>query len=565
MDQIEEIKSKVNIEQLVGQYVVLKKAGRNFKGLCPFHGEKTPSFMVNPELGIYKCFGCGEGGDAFTFLQKIEGMDFSEALSNLAAKVGVVLTSYKPTQGEQLREKIISINSLTASVYHYMLLEHKLGISALKYVQERGITDESIKKFKLGFAPNSWDFLYKFLTIKKKYLPADLQKTGLVVEGKRYDRFRNRIIFPLANPRGQVVGFAGRILPEQESRRAGEQAKYVNTPETEVYHKGELLYGFDVTRAEIKSTETCVVVEGEIDMIASWQAGVKNVVAIKGSALTEKQVELLSRICDTIILGLDADLAGDKAARRGIEIAQKRGMVVKIVSFDGKYKDPGEMAIVDANLWKEAVAKAIGIYDFYISSAVKRYDMSSQGKVRIVRELVPILSEIDDEIMKSTYIQKLSEAIDVRDEDIRAQMVKIPNPKSQVPRLRQGFVGQANPKSQIPRREILEEYVIELALKGGKVDQLISLPVNQLLKTDFWKRVAQELDKDSDPRKLPEELRERTQTLLLKEGEFREKEWETALRELEEVNIHEKIQDSKLKDQEVLELTRRLGELTKGK
>jgi len=214
---------------------------------------------------------------------------------------------------------------------------------------------------------------------------------------------------------------------------------------------------------------------------------------------------------------------------------------------------------------KEAVAKAIGIYDFYISSAVKRYDMSSQGKVRIVRELVPILSEIDDEIMKSTYIQKLSEAIDVRDEDIRAQMVKIPNPKSQVPRLRQGFVGQADPKSQIPRREILEEYVIELALKGGKVDQLISLPVNQLLKTDFWKRVAQELDKDSDPRKLPEELRERTQTLLLKEGEFREKEWETALRELEEVNIHEKIQDSKLKDQEVLELTRRLGELTKGK
>lgn len=561
MDQIEEIKSKVNIEQLVGQYVTLKKAGRNFKGLCPFHGEKTPSFMVNPELQIFKCFGCGEGGDVFTFLQKIEGMDFSEALSNLAAKVGVVLTSYKPTQGEQLREKIISINSLATSVYHYMLMEHKLGILALKYVRERGITDKSIEKFRLGFAPNSWDFLYKFLTIKKKYLPVDLQKSGLVVEGKSYDRFRNRIIFPLANPRGQVVGFAGRVLPELESRRAGEQAKYVNTPETEVYHKGELLYGFDVTRSEIKSAGICVVVEGEIDMIASWQAGVKNVVAIKGSALTEKQVELLSRVCDTLILGLDADLAGDKAARRGIEIAQKRGMFVKIISFNDKYKDPGEMAIADANLWKKAVTDAIGIYDFYISSAVKRYDMSSQGKVRIVRELAPILTEIDDEIMKSSYVQKLAEVIGARDEDIRAQIAKAPNP---LPADATHQALQAG-KSQIPRREILEEYVIELALKGNKVDLLISLPVNQLLKTDFWKRVAQELAKDSDPRKLPEELRERTQTLLLKEGEFKDKEWETALRELEELDIHEKIQDLKLNDQEVLELTRRLGELTKEK
>ncbi len=554
MDQVEEVKGKIDIVELVGQYVALKKAGRNFKGLCPFHGEKTPSFMVNPELGIYKCFGCGEGGDAYSFLQKIEGMDFSEALSSLAKRVGVELISYKPSQGEQLREKLLSINSLAAEIYQYMLGEHKLGVEALKYIKERGLTSESIKKFRLGFAPNSWDFLYKFLTVKKKYSLDMVRKTGLVVEGKNYDRFRNRIIFPLANPRGQVVGFAGRILPNPNEQIPNPNlgAKYVNTPETEVYHKGELLYGFDITRAEIKSAGICVVVEGEIDMIASWQAGVKNVVAIKGSALTEKQVELLSRMCDTIILGLDADMAGDKAARRGIEIAQKRGMFVKVVSFDGKYKDPGEMAIADSNLWKEVVAKAVGIYDFYISSAVKRYDTSSQGKVRIVRELTPILAEIDDEIMKSGYVQKLAMVLDVREEDVRAQMAKAPNALP-ADATHQAF--QAG-KLQIPRREILEEYVIELALKGGKMGGLPEM------KTDFWKRVAEELAKDSDPRKLPEELRERTQILLLKEGEFKEKEWETALRELEELDTRAKIGSG---EGDVRKLTKRLSELTKEK
>lgn len=553
MDQVEEIKSKVDMAELVGQYVVLKKAGRNFKGLCPFHGEKTPSFMVNPELGIYKCFGCGEGGDAYSFLQKIEGMDFSEALSNLAKRVGVELVSYKPSQGEQVKEKLLSINALTAEVYHYMLTKHKAGKAALEYIKERGIGADTVEKFKIGFAPNSWDFLLKFLVEKKKYGLELVRKTGLVVEGKSYDRFRNRIVFPLDNPRGQVVGFAGRVLPEQESRRAGEQAKYVNTPETEVYHKGELLYGFDITRAEIKSAGTCVVVEGEIDMMASWQAGIKNVVAIKGSALTEKQVELLSRVCDTLVLGLDADLAGDKAARRGIEIAQKRGLFVKIVSFDGKYKDPGEMAIADANLWKEAVAKAVGIYDFYIDSTVGRYGLDAQGKVRIMQELGPIWGGIEDEVMKSTYVQKLATVLGVREEDVRAQIEKAPNalPSHSAPPQR-GYVGDR----QVPRREILEEYVIELALKGGKTEGLPEM------KTDFWKRAAEELAKDSDPRKLPEELRERTQILLLKEGEFKEKEWETALRELEELDIRTKIGSE---EGDARKLTKRLSELTKEK
>ena len=547
MDQVEEIKSKVDIAELIQEYVPLKKAGRNFKGLCPFHGEKTPSFMVNPELQIFKCFGCNSGGDAYTFLQKMEGMEFGEALQHLADRVGVKLVSYRPTGAEQIKEKLVGINTLTGQVYHWLLTQQKTGKGALEYLKGRGITDEAIDKFKLGFAPNNWDFLTKFLVGKKKYAADDLNRVGLGV--KNYDRFRNRIMFPLTNVRGQVMGFAGRVMPGASEKEGG---KYVNTPETEIYHKSELLYGLDVTRAEIKNAGWAVVVEGEIDAIASWQAGVKNVVAIKGSALTEKQVELLRRICDTIVLALDMDVAGDAASRRGIEIADRNGLMVKVVKLTGA-KDPGEYAIADPEGWKEAVKNAIPIYDFYLQSAVERYGLDVAGievagKKKIGQELLPIWAGISDEIVKAHYIKLLAKTLGVEEEDIRHQMTKTLISKSETLNKSQ------DSKQQIPRREILEEYVIELALKGGKV-----LPE---LKTDFWARVAEELVKDGNPKKLPEELRERTQILLLKDGEFEEKEWETALRELEELNIREQIAAG---EGDVRRLTKRLGELTKDK
>ena len=542
MDQVEEIKSKVDIAELIQEYVPLKKAGRNFKGLCPFHGEKTPSFMVNPELQIFKCFGCNSGGDAYTFLQKMEGMEFGEALQHLADRVGVKLVSYRPTGAEQIKEKLVGINTLTGQVYHWLLTQQKTGKGALEYLKGRGITDEAIDKFKLGFAPNNGDFLTKFWVGKKKYAADDLNRVGLGV--KNYDRFRNRIMFPLTNVRGQVMGFAGRVMPGASEKEGG---KYVNTPETEIYHKSELLYGLDVTRAEIKNAGWAVVVEGEIDAIASWQAGVKNVVAIKGSALTEKQVELLRRICDTIVLALDMDVAGDAASRRGIEIADRNGLMVKVVKLTGA-KDPGEYAIADSEGWKKAVAEAIPVYDFYLQSAVERYGLEVAGKKKIGQELLPIWAGISDEIVKAHYIKLLAKTLGVEEEDIRHQMTKTLISKSETLNKSQ------DSKQQIPRREILEEYVIELALKGGKV-----LPE---LKTDFWARVAEELVKDGNPKKLPEELRERTQILLLKDGEFEEKEWETALRELEELNIREQIAAG---EGDVRRLTKRLGELTKDK
>jgi len=225
-DQVEEVKSKVDMVQLVTEYVPLKKAGRNFKGLCPFHGEKTPSFMVNPELQIFKCFGCGEGGDAYSFLQKMEGMEFGEALKTLADRVGVKLESYRPTQTEEIKEKLVKINSLAAEFYHYLLVKHKTGEEARNYLKKRGVESEAVEKFKLGYVPEGWDYAIGYLSGKKGHKAEDLERAGLVIRGERYyDRFRNRIMFPLTNHRGQIVGFAGRVMPGG-GRKVREVCKY---------------------------------------------------------------------------------------------------------------------------------------------------------------------------------------------------------------------------------------------------------------------------------------------------------------------------------------------------
>src|SRR4030043_909411 len=293
--QVDEVKSRVGIVGLISEYIPLKKAGRNYKALCPFHGEKTPSFMVSPELQIYKCFGCGESGDAFSFLEKYEGMEFGEALKYLADKAGIKLKPLHPGQfGE--KERFFEINRIASKFYNYVLLSHPAGKEALKYLtRERGLKIDILKKFQLGFSPYKEDALAKVL-IKRKYQESELINGGLVYRGRGLvDRFSGRVIFPLFDHRSNVVGFAGRILPKDDK---GDRAKYINSPETPVYHKSRVLYGLDLAKAEIKRSKEVVIVEGELDMISSWQAGIKNVVAIKGSALTDEQIGLISRLAE---------------------------------------------------------------------------------------------------------------------------------------------------------------------------------------------------------------------------------------------------------------------------
>ena len=452
------------------------------------------------------------------------------------------LVSYRPSGQEELRERLIRINSLASEYYHYLLTKHELGKKALEYLKKRKISDESISKFKLGYAPEGWDYLFKFLTQKKKFETLDLERVGLI--NKTYDRFRNRVIFPLFSARGQVLGFAGRLLPGSTDK----SGKYINTSETEIYHKSEMLYGLDITRSEIKQAGFAVVVEGEIDCIASYQAGVKNVVAIKGSALTDRQAEILRRICDTVVLALDTDIAGDAAARRGVEIAEKAGLNIKIVVLKDA-KDPGDFATENPDDWKKAVVGAIPIYDFYLNSAVARYGLEASGKKKIGQELLPIWARIDDEIVRAHYIQLLAKTLGVEEQDIRTQMAKIQNSKFKDPNNDQMI------NNQMIKSNVVEEYLVELALKGNKLSQLPELV------DPFWSRVSLQLKNVKIP-DLPAELKSRTEELMLHETEYSDKEWEKSLRRWEEQNTKKnlKIETDSAKIQK---LSQKLSDLTK--
>lgn len=569
MDQIEEIRSKIDLVQLISESVVLTKAGRNFKGLCPFHSEKTPSFMVSPERQIWHCFGCQKGGDAFGFLMEMERIEFGEALRILAKKAGVKLESYRPSKNESEKEKLYEVNHLASEFFHYLLVSHNIGKKALSYILQRGITKGSLEKFKIGYSPPMWEGLQKYLVGKKGYDVLDLEKAGLVIKGQKrdsfYDRFRDRVMFPLFDHRGNVCGFAGRVLSEAKEARlpspaaqaAGGQAKYVNTPETAIYHKSELLYPLQITKEEIKKENTAVVVEGELDAISCFQVGIKNVVAIKGSALTEAQARLLKRFCENLVLSLDSDSAGDMASRRGIEIADKAGFNLKVVTLE-KYKDPDEAAQKEPDYLKEQINNAENIYDFFISSAFKRYrGKTAEEKRKIGQELIPILAKIEDEIIKDIYIKRLSEKLEVNEESIILQTKKVFSKAPVTPK-------QSQPVIQKTRREILEEYLIALAFQGKEAKRLLSEKTRSLINLPVYVKLIEKLEEFFKENKrfssqfffnfLPVELRDAYDKLYLvdfgariEDKQWLEKELEESEKQLETLKIREEIK--KLTDQ----------------
>lgn len=415
MDQVAEVKSKVDLVEVISSYLPLKKAGRNFAGLCPFHSEKTPSFMISPERQVFKCFGCGEAGDVYTFLMKTEGWDFREALEELAKRAGVKLKDFAPTAQLRTKETIISVCILAAKFYNYLLLSHPTGEKARKYLLSRGIKRDLWEKFSLGYSPEGWEKTLQFLT-KRKFSISDLSIAGLVVSRNTggssrgfYDRFRDRLMFPLKDSRGTILGFSGRVIVEGATR----DPKYTNSPETAVFNKGSILFGFDITRAAIRDKNEAVLVEGEFDLLSSYQIGVENVVASKGTALTSQQVALLSRACESVVLCYDSDLAGDAAARRGIELLDLAGTSVKVGRL-GKHKDPDELAQKEPQGLKKAIAEAVNIYDYFIDSARLRYNPATvDGKKKIGREILPILSKISDEIVRAYYVERLASVLDL--------------------------------------------------------------------------------------------------------------------------------------------------------
>lgn len=406
-DSVGEIKTRLSIEDLVSEYVVLKRIGKSLKGLCPFHSEKTPSFIVSPDKGIAYCFGCHKGGDLFKFMMEVENVDFPEALRILAEKTGVTLEkeSSKNFVKKSEKEVLIEIHEETADFFVEKLWTGE-GAKALEYLQKRGLTDATVKRFKLGFAPDSYDATHQML-LKKKFSHAQILQSGLALAkdtsmNKIYDRFRGRIMFPVQDSLGRVVGFGGRaLLPEQEP-------KYLNSPETPIYQKNQLLYGFYQAKAAIKAQKKVVIVEGYMDFLAAFQDGLENVGAVNGTAMTKKHLTMLKPYISELILSFDMDNAGREAAKRSFEITQDFDFTVKVLTLSSG-KDIADFVQNTKGKLMEMANAAILFTDFFYDDLLARYDLSNiSNKKKVLAEFAGFFMRLKSSVEKDLYVRKLA-------------------------------------------------------------------------------------------------------------------------------------------------------------
>ena len=458
MDEVARIREKTDLIALISEFIPLKKTGRNFKANCPFHNEKTPSFVVSPERQIWHCFGCGKGGDAFTFLMEYENLEFVEALRILAKKTGIELSeSDFVKKGASKKEKIFKINEQAAEFYHYILTKHKSGKRALSYLTEkRKIGPRLIETFKIGYAPADGNSLSKYFLAKKKHKNQELLEAGISAlrNGRVSDFFRNRIMFPISDHRDNIVAFSGRVLND-----AIAESKYVNTRDTLVYHKGGMFFGLNMAKDEIKAKDQVIIVEGEFDVISSFSEGIKNTVAIKGTALTPDQVALLSRFTSKVTLCLDKDEAGFEAVKRSLAFLEKKGLTTTIVEL-GEYKDPDEAIRKDAIFFKKQLKSDIGVYDYLISVFLEKFDKeTAMGKKKIADNLLPFFSLIDNEIVKEHYLKKLSAELDTSLDNLKIELDKTAKKETTA----STFISKAKDKRS--RKEVIEEYLLALLIQ----------------------------------------------------------------------------------------------------
>ncbi len=402
---VTEIKERLDVADVLGGYIQLKKAGANFKAPCPFHQEKTASLMVSTAKQIWHCFGCGEGGDIFGFVMRYENMTFPEALRFLANKAGVQLperSNYQDNSNE--KEQLIRINSFAAKFYHEVLKSSKAGEEAREYLAKRGLKELTINSWQIGFAPDEFHALEQALLQKKVDLQ-DMAKAGVSVvneKGKQYDRFRGRVTFPIFSYGGDIVGFSARILTGD-----AEQAKYINSPETLIYNKSRVLFGLSQAKEAIRKQQYIVVVEGQMDCISLHQAGFANTVATSGTALTSEHMQMMKRLAQQVVFCFDADSAGSRATRRAGELALEAGMRAKVVVLPAG-KDPDEMVRTDPAAWRSALKNAVWFIDYYIDEAKKVSNQSVEQTKYISEQVVPLIQKLSDSLEQDHYVRKLS-------------------------------------------------------------------------------------------------------------------------------------------------------------
>jgi DNA primase len=421
MDEVAEVKSRLEITEVVGAYVPLKQAGRNLKAPCPFHQEKSASFMVSPEKGIYHCFGCGEGGDIFNFVQKMEGVDFREALEILARKAGVELTARKGDDGaaKKLRARLYEAHELAVRFFQANLVGNE---NALEYVvKKRRLGREVIREFQIGYAPDTWEGLTAALQ-KKGFTMKELLQGGLAGqrEGRStvYDLFRGRVMFPICDREGRPLAFTGRVLDDGVP-------KYLNTPQTPLYDKSQAIFGLHLAKEAVRSGDEVVLVEGQMDVVASHQAGVKQVVATSGTALTVDHLRALSKLTKNIKLAFDADRAGLAATERAIEMGQKLGLTLRMVELPEGYKDADELIQADVEAWRGAIAAAKYIVDYLFDRFERDFDLNSAvGKRGYTDRLAANLRRLGDPVEQDHYVKLLASKTGTSEEAVRAKLTQ---------------------------------------------------------------------------------------------------------------------------------------------
>jgi len=484
----------LDIVEVVESYIRLKKAGKDYKALCPFHKERNPSFFVSPSKQIWHCFGgCNDGGDIFKFVMKIEGVEFADALRILARKAGVVLKKQDP-QIQSKRNILYEICEESANFFEEQLTKND---PVKKYLKNRGLKPQTIKNFQIGYALNSWDALCNYLT-ELGYKKDDIAKAGLLTrkEGgtKYYDRFRNRIMFPIFDLNGQVIGFSGRIFGKEQGG-----AKYINTPETLIYNKSRVIYGLDKAKIDIRKKEYCVLVEGQFDVIAVHQAGDKNAVAISGTALTWEHLKILKRYTENLVFCFDADISGEEATKRGITSAQQLEFNTKVALLP-KDKDPADIIKENPKKWQTIIEKSKPIMEFYFENTFSKYSktLTVDNKREIAKELLYPIKNIANTVEQAHWLQVLASQLKVEEKALVEALHRIKAREA-------GEEIFSTPKIvKKSRIENLEEYILGLILKYPKHINYLKKNFKENLLTDIsFKKIFRNL---KSPKELsPEE------------------------------------------------------------
>lgn len=466
-DTVEDIKARLDIVEVVGAYVQLKKVGRNYKGLCPFHSEKTPSFVVSPEKQICHCFGCNKGGDMFNFIEEIEGAEFTEALQILADKAGVKIdnvSKFAKKEGKNEKDEYFKAHNLACEFFERQLYKTDDGKKVLEYLYKRGMKDETIKEFKVGFSPNKYDALYPYL-IKKGISKRVLIKSGFVSakgvgSDEIYDKFRGRLMFPIFDYLGRVCGFGGRALKKDQ------MPKYLNSPENRIYNKSRVLYGLYHSKASVKENEKIILVEGYFDVILPYQEGIKNIAAVSGTALTGDQATLIKRLTGNVVTCFDLDKAGFEATKRSYSILSNADIVVKTVSgFEGK--DPADL--VKDKGGKEFVKfieKAVDFISFYTDKLVEANDIEAfEGRHAVIKELLPLLKQMTA-LSKDFYVRDLATKLGMKEQFLYDELESFSLPADHPAREKSGSVEKTEGFS-------LEQVVCGIALDNPQFFKIL--------------------------------------------------------------------------------------------